>query len=553
MNPLVEKYIPEQLRNDFVADGYWLNRTMRDYFDTTVSRYSQKEAIVCGEQRITFEEWAERADGLAGGLLALGIGLGDVVSVQLPNWPEFCYLQVALGKIGAVMSPLHMVYRERELLSMLRFCQSKVLVIADEYKGFDYVKAIQAIWSELPDLKQVIVLGKGTPERMVSFQDILSHDSQDGRQRLESVSFDADELLYLNFTSGTEGMPKGFLHTHNSLISCCYHATRLEGDADEVLSQKTILAHGPMTHTFGHMMPYEAIVNGAKVVMVEAYDPGEALKLVDREKITSMSGTPAHFIGFLNHKDYEKYDLSSLKDVGVGGAPCPVQLIRELQEKIGCRVANTYGMGETLGHTITRTEDDPETIFETVGRALPGSEVAIFDDSHSQDLGLNQVGEIAYRGPNLFICYHRHPERTEETRNAEGWFFTGDLGQVDDKGYLRLTGRKKDVINRGGTKIFPDDIEDILHQHPKILKVAAVGMPDYRMGEKVCAYIIPRENETVTMEDVVAFMESQKVMKYKIPERIEVVQEFPMLPSGKIRKESLRQDIAGKVGQEPQG
>lgn len=553
MDEMVKKYITEHRRKEFVQKGYWMNKTLGDYFDATVKKYPAKEAIICGEDRITFSEFADKANALAGGLLDLGIGKKDMVSVQLPNWPEFCYLQVALGKIGAMISPLHMVYRERELLSMLTFCETRVLIVCSEYKEYEYAKTIKEIWPKLPNLKHVIVLGNDVPEGMISFDDLFSVKAVDARGKLKGISVDPNDLFYLNFTSGTEGSPKGFLHTHNTILSCMYHVCCLEGESDEELADKAILAHSPMTHTYGHMMPYEAIINGTKVVMVDSYDPKEALKLVERERISAMSGTPAHIVGFLNQEDFDKYDLSSLKSVGVGGAPCPVKLIKEVQDKLGAYVTNTYGMGETIGHTMTRRSDSPELIFETVGKPLPGTEVGIFDDVREKMLPVGERGEIAYRGAYLFIAYFKEPERTEETRNADGWFFTGDLGQLDEKGYLRLTGRKKDMINRGGSKVFPDEIENILLHHPKIFKVAVVGMFDYRLGEKVCAYVIPKEGETITLEDVESFMESQKVMKYNIPERIEMVDEFPMLPTGKIKKEALRQDIAEKIKKEQRG
>lgn len=549
MDPLVEKYIPEKLRREF-SQKYWLNKTIGEVFDETVKKYPQKEAIIFGSQRITFQEFAEKVDSLVSGLLQIGIEPKDLVSVQLPNWPEFCFLQVALGKIGAILGPLHMVYRERELLSMLTFCESKAIVIPSEYKGFNYAETIQELWPKLPNLKQVIVLGEKVPKGMVSFKDLISNDPQNGRNRIKKISVDANDLCYLNFTSGTEGIPKGFLHTFNTVLGGYYFYTRAEGESDEELSKKVILAHSPMTHTFGFVVAYDPVLNGSKIILVERYDPGEALELLERERITHMFGTPAHIIGLLHHEKFGKHDVSSMQEISIGGAPCPVELIKEIKDKIGCSVTNIYGMGETIAHTKTRKDDPPELIFESVGKPIPGTEVGIFDDTRSFQLGVGEIGEIAYRGPFLFVCYFKDPQRTEDTRNSDGWFFTGDMGKVDEKGYLRLAGRKKDLINRGGTKIFPDDIENILHLHPKILKAAVIGMPDYRLGEKVCAYIIPKKGESITLEEVVQFMESQKVMKYKIPERIEIVEEFPMLPSGKVKKEALRQDIIEKLKKE---
>jgi acyl-CoA synthetase (AMP-forming)/AMP-acid ligase II len=255
-------------------------------------------------------------------------------------------------------------------------------------------------------------------------------------------------------------------------------------------------------------------------------------------------------ISLLNHPDFTKYDLSCVKSVGVGGAQCPPQLMEDIKARFGVRTGNTYGMGENIVHTRTLPNDPPEVIRNTVGLPVPGAELKIFGEDHATELLASSVGEIAFRGPTLFVGYYKNPTLTAATRNPEGWFFTGDLGFVDERGYLHLAGRKKEMINRGGTKIFPKEIEELLHSHPKIVKAAVVGMPDYRLGERVCAYVVTRPGESITLGEVKDYLTGLKVMKHNIPERLEVVDELPMTPTGKVKKEPLVKDITEQLARE---
>jgi len=284
------------------------------------------------------------------------------------------------------------------------------------------------------------------------------------------------------------------------------------------------------------------------MVLGDRYRPVDVLELSQRKKVTSISGTPAHMIGILHHPDFGKYDTSSVKSVGVGGARSAPGLIDELEKTWGCKSANTYGMGETILHTRTMPFDPPDKIRDTVGRPMFGAELKIVDPKdRSKTLGPGEVGEIVFRGPTLFVGYHKQPELTAETRDDEGWFYTGDLGWVDEDGYLSFAGRAKEVINRGGSKIYPKEIEDLLSGHPKVVEVAVVGMPDERLGEKVCAYVVTEGGVEVGVDEIRRFLDARKVTKYMIPERIIRLDEMPMTPTGKIRKATLQEDIAKRV------
>lgn len=533
-----------EYRDRFVSRGLWLDRTLHDYFDETVDRMPDAIALVEGDRRISFATWRADAARLAAGLMQLGIGKGDIVAVQLPNWYEMCLLQIALSRIGAVIQPMHMVYRHREMRSLLEFCDSKAIVVPGEYHGFDYAKAMAAVRGDLPELSVVITARAGGAVR---FDDLLACAPASGA---DCPAVSADDVFYLNFTSGTEGNPKGFLHTHNTLLSVLKRFADMQRKFDPASDSDVILANSPMSHSFGHLSTYQVLLRGIRMVLVEKFDPGETLRIIERERVSSITGTPAHLISLIHHEAFHATDLSSVKSVGVGGAQCPQRLMAEIEKYFKVSAGNMYGMGENIVHTRTSPGDPPEVIRDTVGKAVPGAELKIFANDRETELPAGEVGEIAYRGPSLFLGYYKDAERTRETRNAQGWFFTGDVGFVDEDGYLHLAGRKKDMINRGGSKIYPKEVEDLLHSHPAVVRAAVIGMPDYRLGERVCAYVELQPGATLTLDDVRAFLKDKQVMVYKVPERLEVVAALPMTPTGKIKKGPLVEDIKQKLAVE---
>lgn len=545
-----------QMIKDMTEQGYWKNKTLTDYLNEAVEKVPDKVAIVYQDRQITFKELKEESEKLAAGLVDLGIQKGDMVSVQLPNWPEMSLYTLALAQIGAVIQPMHVVYREREMEKFLSFCESAAVVIPDIYQDFDYAKTVQELRPKLPNLKYVIVVGEKAPEGTVLHSDVISQSPEKEKKLKEYLKKsppDPNDVMFLNFTSGTEGDPKGFMHTHNTLLSGIGKATEMmESFSGGKIATDVMMAHSPMTHTFGFLNTHQVVIRKITVVLMPKYSPKAALEAIQKHKVTNMSGTPAHLIGFLNHPELKNYDLSSLRSIGSGGAACPIQLINEIWEKLGCTVSNAYGMGENIVQTMTLPSDPPEVIFETVGRPLVamGVGLRIYDEKREKELPQGEEGEIAFWGPTLFVGYFKMPELTKATRTDDGWFFTGDVGRVDENGCLRLGGRKKEMINRGGTKIFPLDIENLLHSHPKIERAAVLGYPDYRLGEKVGAYVVPREGQTITLEEITEFLNEQKVMKYKIPERLEVVKELPLTPTGKVLKRQLEKELAEKVKKE---
>jgi acyl-CoA synthetase (AMP-forming)/AMP-acid ligase II len=532
-------------RKRWVSTGLWGNQTLHGLFDQTVESRPDDVALITKDRRYSFREFKEHADALAAGLLGAGVEPGDLVSTQLPNWPEFCFLQIALSRIGAVIQPMHLIFREREMRSLLQFCETDVAIVPESFGDYGYADVMRGIRGDLPQLRLLIVArgsAKGDGEH--ALQEMIQ-EGRDHLERLDAVNVDPDDVFYLNFTSGTEGNPKGFLHTHNTLVSTFKTASELMAMMDKEMVN---LACSPMTHSYGHFTTYQCVLGAIPMVLVDRYRPLDVLELIEREKVTSLSGTPAHMIGILHHPDFEKFDTSSIKSAGLGGARSSPDLIDELQRVWGVKSANTYGMGETILHTRTMPFDPEDKIRDTVGRPMFGAELKIVDPrDRTRELPAGEVGEICFRGPTLFVGYHKLPERTAETRDDEGWFYTGDLGFADEDGYLSFAGRAKEVINRGGSKIYPKEIEDLLTGHPAIGDAAVVGMPDERLGERVCAYIVPAGDEPISMEELRSYLSAQKVMKYKVPEHLVQLDELPMTPTGKVRKAALQEDAAKRA------
>lgn len=528
--------------------GKWRDITLHQGFDAVVAARPDKTALITPDRRYSYAEFKAESDALAAGLLGAGIGSGDIVAVQLPNWVEMCLLQIALSRIGAVIQPTHLVFRERDISNLFRFCETDAVVVAERFKDIGHADIVRSVWAELPNLRTLIV-ARGEPgSRREHGLDGLIEEGRRNLDRLSKVETRPDDVFYLNFTSGTEGNPKGFLHTHNTIMSLFMPIS----EALKAASPDSVtLACSPMTHSFGHFTTYYCALGATTIVLVDRYSPTEILKLIDRERVTSLSGTPAHLFGILRHPDFRKYDTSSITSVAVGGAASSPELIEELQRTWGVKSANTYGMGENILHTRTSPTDPEVKVRETVGRPVFDAELKIVDQlDRTRVMPAGKIGEICFRGPTLFVGYHNQPEKTAETRDSEGWFYTGDLGFVDADGYLHYAGRAKEVINRGGSKIYPREIEDVLCLHPDILSAAVVGQPDERLGERVCAYIVTRDDRDVSLQEIQNFFDQHKIMKYMYPEVLVRLGSLPMTPTGKIRKASLQEDAAKRARSE---
>jgi len=535
----------EEYEKRWTEGGNWAQSTLHDLFYEAAEEDPGAIALITSERRYSMAEFREASDALAAGLIGAGVEPGDLVSVQLPNWIEFCFLQIALSRIGAVIQPMHLVFREREMRNLLDFCETDYAVVPESFGDYGFADVLRGIKPELSRLKKIFIArgsAKGDDESSI---EAMMEDGRQHLERLESIRPEPNDVFYLNFTSGTEGNPKGFLHTHNTLVSTFRMAALGMRAMDPNLVN---LACSPMTHSYGHFTTYQTAMGRIPMVLVDKYNPLEVLKLIESERVTVISGTPAHIIGLLNHQDFEKFDTSSIKSCGVGGAR-----LDEIRRVWHCGSANTYGMGETILHTRTMPFDPEDKQRDTVGRPQFGAELKIVDPKdRSKELPANEVGEICFRGPTLFVGYHKQAELTAETRDDEGWFYTGDLGFADEEGYLCFAGRAKEVINRGGSKIYPKEIEELLEPHPQVEEVAVVGWPDERLGETVCAYIVAK-GESFTLDELRAWLEPQKVTKYMYPKHLVFIDEMPMTPTGKVRKASLQEDAARRSKEESAG
>ncbi len=532
-----------EMCRQYEAENYWRGTTLHDFFYDSAEMFPERNFILHSDRHVTFEETETIVRKLASGLLDLGYGKGDIICALLHNCPEMAFMQLALSQIGAIIQPIHLVYREYEIRKRIAFCKAKGIVIPSEIKGFNYVSMLKEIQKDL-GLQHVFVVGASDElsDGMLSLEsvwtDVKSTSALDAH--LCENEPDANDILFLNFTSGTETDPKGFAHTHNTILGNLFIAAF--DICNFVEGQEVLLSFSPMTHSFGLSITYLGAMFGATIVMVDTYDPGRTLELVQKEKITFLQGTPTHFLRFLDHPDFVKSDLSSLRILATGGAAIPPALTQRIKKETDAQLTVWFGMGEDGIHTAIWPNEREEVFLETVGKILPGEELAIFDENRNK-LQPGQIGEIANRGSAMFLGYFENREMTEKTRNDEGWFFTGDTGLVDENGYLRLYGRKKEQINRGGSKIFPLTVENVLCFHPKVQSIAVVGYPDPGLGERVCACVIPVRGETITQEEIATYMNEKGYSRYEIPEKVIIMEEFPMTPTGKVKKDLLQQKV----------
>jgi 2,3-dihydroxybenzoate-AMP ligase len=537
----------EELAQEYLAKGYWKGITVSRALDQAVERYPDRLALVQGEWRLTYQQMGLLAERLALGFWERGLGPGDVVTVQMPNWVEFVLVHYALAKLGAITLPVIPLYRRKEMGHILGFSRSVAYVLPSDFGGFDYLSMLKELRPGLPHLKEVFVVGERVPEGAHSIQAMLvqEREGEGGYPPgyLSRPRSDHRDVACMVVTGGTTGQPKGVPRTHNELISHCYNWTKVLGATPE----SAFLVPIPVTHVFGLVEGvYIPLCNGAKLVLMDRFEPQDALRLIQREGVTLALLVPALIVTLLNFPRLEEYDTSTLKVIVTGGGPCPQEVITQAKARLGCDLISEYGMSEgPLSTTVLG--DPPEVVSTSVGTPhCEGAEFKIVDEQR-REVAPGQAGELAFRGPTLFAGYFEQPQETAEAFDQEGWFYTGDLCFQDQHGNLHIVGRKKDTIKRGGETIIPREIEELLYTHPKVLHAAVIGMPDQRLGERVCAYVVPRGGEVLTLHEIVSFLRAKGIATFKLPERLELVQELPITPPSKIQKNVLREDILRKL------
>lgn len=529
-------------REKMLQQGYWLNKTILHSLNEAVYQYPDQVALVSyktedkTEKSFTYQEMLHTVNKISLGLKRLGIQKQDVVSCQLPNWWEFTLLYIACRSIGAVLNPLMPIFRERELSFILKHTESKILIVPKVFRKFDHEKLAYQLYKNIESLEHVVVIA-GDGEN--SFEALLLNHGLENDSAsvntLDDASITADDIAQLIFTSGTTGEPKGVMHTENTLFFIIIeYAKRLHLNKDDV-----ILMGSPMAHQTGFMygliMP---LLIKAKVVLQDVWDVNTAIDLIHKHKVTfTMASTP-----FLNDLSEAvlgtQQSLDSLKIFLCAGAPIPSTLVQKARKNMGVKVISAWGMTECGAVTTTCPEDDDERSFNTDGIPLPGVEVKIVDDQ-GEVLPPHQSGTLMIRSCSNFGGYLKRPHLNETDEND--WFDTGDIAYLDEQGYIRIAGRKKDVIIRGGEKIPVAEIESLIYLHPDIAMVALVPYPDERMGEKACAIVKLKEGAAqIELKDLVDFLKKHNLANQYLPERLEVWDDIPMTPSGKIQKFKLR-------------
>ena len=534
-----ETRLSDELIERYQQSGYWGAETFYAILARRAATHPDRVAIVDRGRQITYGELGTRVDRVAAGLGALDIGRGDVVTIQLPNWAEFAYVFFALERLGAVANQIGPDFRSREVDYILRFSESRAFVCPASFKSFDYVKMIGELRPGLPDLQAVCVLGGAAGPGRVSLDALVENASAVAPPGAQQG---ANDVMRMAFTSGTTGNPKGVIHSHNTTLSTC----RTLNTDMRVTEDDVFLVYLPLGLNWGYLTLVQAIMAGARVVLLDQFSAAAALDLIRRERVTYIPTAPASIIAMLNHPDLGQFDLSSLRVVITGGASCPIETIREFRARMHGHLIELYGMLETGFHTYTRLADDPEAVTGTVGTVSSGLGIRIIDDA-GRDVPPRAEGEIAALGPSVHLGYHKNPTANAELFTADGWFRTGDLGQFDAAGNVKIVGRLKEMINRGGKKFFPREIEEILYTHPKILHAAIVGVPDPRLGERNCLCVIPRAGQQLALDEVVAYLKDD-VATFKLPETIEIFDELPFTPTGKIQRHVLVRRVLERRG-----
>ena len=532
-----------------LKQGHWLNQTILDFLRSAVEKNPDKTALVRfkvenqTEQTFSYQQIWDMTNKIALGLKQLGVEKNDVVSCQLPNWWEFTLLYLACSRIGAVLNPLMPIFRERELEFMLKHGESKVFVVPKTFRNFSHEQLANQLHSKLETLQHVVVVN-GEGEN--NFDCLLvNHGLEQNAAaiaELDRLESGPDDITQLIFTSGTTGEPKGVMHTANTLFSNIVpYAERLHLAENDV-----VLMASPMAHQtgfmYGLMMPIQL---NTKVVLQDVWDVSKAVDLIHQHQVNfTMASTP--FLNDLSNTVAEQHDkVDSLKIFLCAGAPIPGPLVQKAREILGVKVISAWGMTECGAVTTTCPEDDDERSFNTDGIALPGVDVKIVDKT-GKTKPVNESGRLMIRACSGFGGYLKRAHLNDT--DADGWFDTGDIAYQDEKGYIRICGRKKDVIIRGGENIPVAEIESLLYKHPNVAVVALVAYADERLGERACAIIKLKDpSQSLSFNDLVDFLKTHNLAVQYIPERLEIWDEIPMTPSGKIQKFKLRELLAQHI------
>lgn len=534
----------EQRRAAYRQQGLWGDASLADYWQQTARAMPDKIAVVDNHgASYTYSALDHAASCLANWMLAKGIESGDRIAFQLPGWCEFTVIYLACLKIGAVSVPLLPSWREAELVWVLNKCQAKMFFAPTLFKQTRPVDLILPLQNQLPQLQQIVGVDKLAPATSsLSLSQIIA----DNTPLTTAITTHGDELAAVLFTSGTEGLPKGVMLTHNNILA----SERAYCARPNLTWQDVFMMPAPLGHATGFLHGVTApFLIGARSVLLDIFTPDACLALLEQQRCTCMLGATPFVYDLLNLLEKQPADLSALRFFLCGGTTIPKKVARECQQR-GIKLLSVYGSTESSPHAVVNLDDPLSRFMHTDGYAAAGVEIKVVDDAR-KTLPPGCEGEEASRGPNVFMGYFDEPELTARALDEEGWYYSGDLCRMDEAGYIKITGRKKDIIVRGGENISSREVEDILLQHPKIHDACVVAMPDERLGERSCAYVVLKApHHSLSLEEVVAFFSRKRVAKYKYPEHIVVIEKLPRTASGKIQKFLLRKDIMRRLTQD---
>ena len=550
-----------------------VNSTIGDMLDRQVERFADREAVVHNETgvRYTYAEFRDEVERVARSLMALGIQRGHHVGIWSTNYTEWVLTQFATAKIGAVMVNVNPAYRTHELAYVLEQSEANALILIGRFRNSDYAGMVNEVVLELGDsnpgelhssrfpyLRNVVYIppfggdeAASAPQGMWSWDDMVARHTEVSCDQLaeRQAECQPDDPINIQYTSGTTGNPKGAMLTHHNLVANGLYV----GDAIELTEVDRLCIPVPFYHCFGCVMGnLGCITHGSTIVIpAEHFDPLKTLQALDRERCTALYGVPTMFIAQLDHPEFESFDTSSLRTGIMAGSPCPIEVMRQVIDRMGAhQMTIAYGQTEhSPVITQTLTTDSIERRVSTVGKVLPGVEARIADPETGEVVGPGIQGELQARSSMVMLGYYNLPDATASAIDEDGWLHTGDLATVDEDGYYKITGRLKDMIIRGGENVYPREIEEFLYTHPKVSDVQVIGVPDERFVEEVMAWVMLKPGESADTEEIREFCRS-KIAHYKIPRYVKVATEFPMTVTGKIQKFRMREMAIEELGLE---
>ena len=541
--------------------------TVGGLLDLVAERRPDEEALVYADRdlRYTYREFKEVVEDCARALMGLGLERGDHVAVWGQNVPEWVTLQFATGKMGAVLVTVNPAYKAHELKYVLDQSDSAALFLTEGVKGADFLQILhdavpeledaegaELSLGELPYLKHVVLMGRDVPEDLpvMGFEEFLGRgeeiSAEELRERQESL--DAEDVINMQYTSGTTGFPKGVQLTHANIVRNAYSI----GECMKLGPEDRVCIPVPFFHCFGCVLgTLNTVTHEGTMVPVESFDAEKVLQAVHQERCTAVLGVPTMFIAELDHPDFEQYDTTSLRTGIMAGSPCPMEVMKRVVDVMGAsEITIAYGQTESSPViTQTRTDDPLELRVSTVGRVLPDTEIRIVSVDTGEDCGPGEQGELWTRGYLVMEGYYKMDEKTGEVIDEDGWLHTGDLAVMDENGYVRITGRAKDMIIRGGENVYPREIEEFLYTHPDVSDVQVYGVPDEKYGEQVAAAVKKRQGSDITEEDVKEYCR-ENIARFKVPYYVDFVEDYPMTASGKIQKYKLREAAIERYGLE---